>query len=66
MTPAPSGVLNMALDEALMERSAATGEWICRVYAWAEPTVSFGRNQSALRHYDKDAIAARGLAVAAS
>ena len=63
LTPADSGVSNMALDEALMERAAETGEWICRVYAWAEPTVSFGRNQSALRHYDRGRIDARGLAV---
>ena len=52
----------MALDEALMERSAATGEWICRVYGWAEPTISFGRNQAAVRHYDKQRVE-RGMAV---
>ena len=46
----------MALDEALMERSAATGEWICRVYGWSEPTISFGRNQSALRDYRRDLV----------
>jgi lipoate-protein ligase A len=51
----------MALDEALMERSAASGEWICRVYGWSEPTISFGRNQSALRDYDRRRIEA-GLA----
>ena len=53
----------MALDEALMERSAATNEWICRVYAWSEPTISFGRNQSALRDYDRDRVEARLHAV---
>ena len=53
----------MALDEALMERSASTNEWICRVYGWAEPTISFGRNQSALRDYDRDRIEARLHAV---
>jgi lipoyl(octanoyl) transferase len=63
LTPADSGVANMALDEALMERAAASGEWICRVYAWAEPTISFGRNQAAARHYDRSIIAERGLAV---
>ena len=56
LTSPDTGVANMALDEALMERSAATGEWICRVYGWSEPTVSFGRNQSALRDYDRDRI----------
>ena len=62
-TPPASGVDNMALDEALMERAGQTGDWICRVYGWQEPTVSFGRNQAAARHYDRDRIAARGLAV---
>lgn len=46
----------MALDEALMERSATSGEWICRVYGWAEPTISFGRNQAALKDYDRGRI----------
>ncbi len=54
-----SGVANMALDEALMERSASTGEWICRVYSWAEPTISFGRNQAAVRHYERNRIEQR-------
>src|SRR4051812_25195341 len=63
LTPARSGVDNMALDEALMERAAETGEWICRVYGWAEPTVSFGRNQAAEKHYDPKLIEVRGFAV---
>src|SRR4051812_37727785 len=62
LTPAAPGVANMALDEALMERAAESGEWICRVYAWSEPTVSFGRNQAAVRHYDRERISARGFA----
>lgn len=60
-TPLP-GVDNMALDEALMERAAESGEWICRVYAWSEPTVSFGRNQAAARHYDQAKLAERDFA----
>src|SRR3954462_12318709 len=63
LTLPDSGVANMALDEALMERSAASGEWICRVYGWAEPTISFGRNQSALRDYDRELVGARLHAV---
>jgi lipoate-protein ligase A len=63
LTPADSGVANMALDAALMDRAAATGEWICRVYAWREPVVSFGRNQAAARHYDPDRIRERGYGV---
>ena len=63
VTPPKTGVENMALDEALMERAADSGDWICRIYAWSEPTVSFGRNQAAARHYDRDRIATEGLAV---
>jgi lipoyl(octanoyl) transferase len=51
----------MALDEALMERAAESREWICRVYSWSEPTVSFGRNQAAARHYDPAKLAERDL-----
>lgn len=61
LTPPLRGVDNMALDEALMERAAESGEWICRVYAWSEPTVSFGRNQAAARHYDPAKLAERDL-----
>lgn len=53
----------MALDESLMDRARATGEWVLRVYSWASPTISFGRNQSAIGRYDLDRIDARGLAV---
>src|SRR4051795_1937061 len=63
LTPARRGVENMALDEALMERAAQSGDWICRVYAWSEPTVSFGRNQAAARHYVPAAIAERRFGV---
>jgi lipoate-protein ligase A len=49
----------MALDEALMERAGESGDWICRVYAWSAPTVSFGRNQAAARHYDPGLLAGR-------
>ena len=61
LTAPLGGADNMALDEALMERAANTGEWICRVYAWSQPTVSFGRNQAAARHYDLAKLAERGL-----
>jgi lipoate-protein ligase A len=53
----------MALDEALKERARRTGEWVFRVYSWSGPTISLGRNQTALGKYDLDRIAARGLAV---
>lgn len=63
LTPAAGGAENMALDEALMERARETGEFTLRVYSWAEPTLSLGRNQSARRVYDLDRIRARRLDV---
>ena len=53
----------MALDEALMARARQTGEWTLRLYAWSAPTISLGRNQSAMRQYDRGRIHDRGLAV---
>jgi lipoate-protein ligase A len=32
-----------------------------RLYAWDPPAISFGRNEPALRRYDRDAIRARAL-----
>jgi len=49
----------MALDEALMERARETGEWVLRIYAWSSPTLSLGRNQTALGRYDLDEIRRR-------
>lgn len=44
--PPASGAANMAMDYALMARARETGERVFRVYSWARPTLSFGRNQS--------------------
>jgi lipoate-protein ligase A len=62
-TPPASGAENMAVDEALMDRARATGEWVLRVYSWATPTISFGRNQTACGHYDLERIRTDGLHV---
>lgn len=51
----------MACDVALMARARRTGEAVFRVYAWAHPTLSFGRHEAARRHYDAGAIAASGV-----
>lgn len=51
LTPPLGGVENMALDEALLERARHTNEAVFRVYTWAAPTLSFGRNQKALGTY---------------
>lgn len=63
VTPPASGPENMALDEALMERARIHREWVLRVYGWSSPTISFGRNQTARGHYDRERIRQRGLGV---
>ena len=60
--PPASGAWNMALDAALLEAAATEGLATLRLYAWDPPTLSFGRNEPALRRYDRDAIRRRALA----
>lgn len=52
----------MALDAALLEAAETGGLHALRLYAWDPPAISFGRNEPALRRYDRAAIASRGLA----
>jgi lipoate-protein ligase A len=54
------GASNMALDEALMLRAGRTKEAVLRVYGWARPTLSLGRNQSARDKYDIEGARERG------
>src|SRR3712207_7720956 len=54
-----TGPENMALDEALMDRARATGEWVLRVYSWSAPTISIGRHQSVRTAYDAETLADR-------
>jgi lipoate-protein ligase A len=63
LTPPLSGVENMALDEALLERAGTSGNAVLRVYSWAEPTLSFGRNQATRGTYDPERARERGIAV---
>jgi lipoate-protein ligase A len=63
LTPPLSGAENMALDEALVERARRTGESVLRVYTWARPTVSFGRNQTARGAYDPARLCEAGVDV---
>ena len=63
LTPPLTGAENMALDEALLERAAASGSAVFRVYTWSEPTLSFGRNQTARGMYDADRARERGVSV---
>jgi lipoate-protein ligase A len=51
----------MALDQALLERAAATGQGFVRLYAWSPWCLSFGRHEPARRRYDRDRILALGL-----
>jgi lipoate-protein ligase A len=60
---AASGPYNMALDAALLRAAERDGLCTLRLYAWNPPTLSFGRNEPALRCYDRGAIVSRGLAV---
>jgi lipoate-protein ligase A len=61
LSPPSDGASNMALDQALMDRARVTGEWTLRLYTWSEPTLSFGRNQTARDGYDLQAIRERGI-----
>lgn len=63
LSPPLDGATNMALDELLRQRAAATGEAVLRVYGWSEPTLSLGRNQRAAGVYDVGAVRAAGLPV---
>jgi lipoate-protein ligase A len=63
LTPPRSGAENMALDEALLERAATTGRAVFRIYTWARPTLSFGRNQATRDAYDADRALAAGVDV---
>lgn len=63
LTDPATGPENMALDEALMTRANATGEWVFRVYSWSAPTLSLGRHQSACIAYDSAALVRARVAV---
>jgi lipoate-protein ligase A len=45
--PPAAGAWNMAVDEALLETAAATGQATLRFYQWSEPTLSLGYFQAA-------------------
>ncbi len=63
-TPEPRpGRWQMALDQALLDEAERTGEGFLRCYRWGPWTLSFGRNEPALRRYDRARIEARGMAV---
>ncbi|MEO5815496.1 MAG: hypothetical protein ABIT20_09480 [Gemmatimonadaceae bacterium] len=53
----------MALDHVLMDRARRTGESVLRVYEWASPVLSLGRNQRARGVYEDTELALRGVSV---
>ena len=52
---------NMAVDTAMLDRTAETGESFFRCYQWSPHCLSFGRNEPALRRYDVARIRAEGI-----
>ncbi len=63
LSPPADGARNMALDEALMTRARRTGDGVVRVYEWATPTLSLGRNQRARGVYTAERARALGVGV---
>jgi lipoate-protein ligase A len=55
------GYLNMAIDQALLERAGSYGERWLRLYRWRPHCLSFGRHEPATRRYDAARISQRGL-----
>jgi lipoyl(octanoyl) transferase len=53
----------MALDDALMARARRTGDGVVRVYEWATPTLSLGRNQRARGIYTAERAAEAGVSI---
>jgi lipoate-protein ligase A len=52
---------NMAVDQALLDLAAGEGRAFLRIYRWAPSCLSFGRNEPALKRYDRAAIERLGL-----
>jgi hypothetical protein len=52
---------NMAVDQALLDLAAGEGRAFLRIYRWEPFCLSFGRNEPALRRYDRAAIEQQGL-----
>jgi len=57
-----SGAANMAIDASLLAKAARTGHAFLRLYRFDPPCLSLGRNEPTA-HYDRSAIARRGLDV---
>jgi lipoate-protein ligase A len=60
-TGAGDGAAQMAADAGLLAHAGATGVAVVRVYAWARPTLSFGRHESTRGRFRAAALAAAGV-----
>jgi lipoate-protein ligase A len=58
-----SGRENMAFDQALLDEAARSGTAFLHLYAWRPACLSLGRNEPALRRYDREAIERLGIDV---
>ena len=61
VVPPRNGAENMARDVGLMRRARETGESVFSIYGWTRPTLSFGRNQTAVGRYDLERISSLGI-----
>lgn len=61
MDPPRAGYENMARDQGLLDLAERLGTAVLRLYRWNPHCISFGRNEPALRRYDRAAIAGLGL-----
>ena len=57
------GAVNMGIDQSLLDDAARSGTATLRLYRWAPPCLSFGRNEAATLHYDRKRIEQLGLDV---
>lgn len=61
MHPPAAGAVNMALDQSLLDAAEQSGATALRLYSWSPHCLSLGRNEPALKRYDRAAIERRGL-----
>lgn len=61
VVPPRNGAENMARDVGLMRRARETGETVFSIYGWTRPTLSFGRNQTAVGRYNLERMGSLGI-----
>lgn len=57
------GAENMAVDQSLLDEADRAGSSTLRLYRWDPPCLSFGRNEAATLHYDRQRIEQLGIDV---